>query len=650
MWNYTSYLKKGLSHEKNGTECQDSVVVKEDDFCIVAALADGLGSLKFSDVAAVAATGAICELFFTFGDRVINLDSEEKKQGFAKLIVQKVSAKVHAAAEDLGVSPATMDCTLIFVYISKIHNYAITGRLGDSAICVIGNGESIAINDSSRSANGTSAILDGDACEHMEIDLWDLDAEEVCGFILTSDGLDNELYRKGSTTVSKAAEDYFNALVLSDMPQQVIRDRIADLTADADSPFDDDISIAVISRAETAITFPEDPTWLCTCGERNLLQDTYCHKCQKDFAALYANVDFKKYGGKTAFFLKINRNPDKERKLIGLPSAPEKKPAEKPAEAGTRTDTGITELFRPSAAPKIPEVRKPEPETAPPAPKATAPASPAEAPESTVRPGPVKEPASGRPTQGRTGTKPARQTAGIREVTEMQSRKCTGRHSLPGEIRIPLLAGAICLAIGLILGGVFARGRLGRDIRELSEKVDTLTSAVNALAEANAADSAVPPVNLPDSGDRISLPEDILADGDQVFYWGDQKNSVPDGQGIMLEGGYYYIGRFESGRKVGTFLAVPEYDPSRATVLTFIEGSLSLDELTFGSYTVTYSSLNLRSAAGLDGAVVAELKAEDVVYRTSTDSVTIDDSEWVEVVWNNRIGWVIADALDASVG
>ena len=63
MWKYESYLQKGNSHIKSDTDCQDSVTVKENDQIIVAALADGLGSLKYAEIAARTVTQRVCEFF-----------------------------------------------------------------------------------------------------------------------------------------------------------------------------------------------------------------------------------------------------------------------------------------------------------------------------------------------------------------------------------------------------------------------------------------------------------------------------------------------------------------------------------------------------------------------------------------------------------
>lgn len=320
-WKHTSYIKKGLFHDTTGIECQDSVIVREDEYCIVAALADGLGSLENSAVASSAATDAVWILFSALGKDKIILESEKRAQALAKSLVEGIVKKVKNEAESMGLSTASMDCTLVFVYISKLYDYAITGRLGDSAICVITEDNAIALSDSGKSANGTCAIFDKDAALHMELSFWDIPASRICGFILTSDGLDNEVYRKGSSYVNKAAETYFNAVLAAD-PQRVIEERIAELTAEQDTAFDDDISIAVVNQATKKVIFPGDPTWLCTCGARNRLQDTYCQECGQDFIKLYSHVRFREYGGKAAFFARLNANPYEEERLIGIQTAP----------------------------------------------------------------------------------------------------------------------------------------------------------------------------------------------------------------------------------------------------------------------------------------------------------------------------------------
>lgn len=311
-WRYASYKRKGLSHLKDGTNCQDNTCVVETEDYIVAALADGLGSLKYSEIASDVATKSVCKAFE-------NINCSKKE--LASYLLQYVVDNIQHEAEARGIALKDMDCTLVFVYISKNESKAIIGRLGDSAICVFGENDSVALNDGNKSANGTSAVLDIDAIDNFTINLIDYKKEKIKGFILSSDGLENILYMKGSNSVNKAAEGYFNTLVTSASPELELRQKILKLVNVPGSPFDDDISIIVIGCNDEPISLPEDATWLCKCGCRNPLYATYCINCNSDFTILYENVKFKEHGGKAAFFKKINQNPEEEKRLLGIGNA-----------------------------------------------------------------------------------------------------------------------------------------------------------------------------------------------------------------------------------------------------------------------------------------------------------------------------------------
>lgn len=312
-WRYASYKQKGLSHLKDGTNCQDNTCVVETEDYIVAALADGLGSLKYSEIASDVATKSICEAFEN-----INYSKKELSSDLLQYVVENIQHE----AEARGIALKEMDCTLAFVYIRKNESKAIIGRLGDSAICVFRENDSIALNDGNKSANGTSAVLDRDAIDNFTINLFDYKKDKIKGFILSSDGLENILYMKGSSSVNKAAEEYFNTLVTSASPEDALRKKILKLVNVPGSPFDDDISIIVIGCNDESISLPEDATWLCKCGCRNPLYATYCINCNSDFTILYENVKFKEHGGKAAFFKKINQNPEAEKKWLGIEKNP----------------------------------------------------------------------------------------------------------------------------------------------------------------------------------------------------------------------------------------------------------------------------------------------------------------------------------------
>lgn len=635
MWKHTSYIRKGLSHEAAGTKCQDSVIVKEDSYCIVAALADGLGSLKYSDIAANTATETVWALFSSVQKRRIPLGSNKDKQTFAAELVREVCEKIEEKAAELGVSSSTMDCTLVFAYISKVHNYAITGRLGDSAICVIKDDGSIAINDSNQSANGTCAVLDKDAYQHMELSIWDIDKDKIQGFILTSDGLDNELYRKGSLYVNKAAEDYFNSVVLFDEPKQYIHNKIAELTADKDSPFDDDISIAVVNRSPKAIEFPEDPTWLCTCGARNRLQDTYCYRCNKDFSILYQNVRFREFGGKTAFFLEINQKPEEERKLIE-PSVPQEKPAPKTPEGRHRTGAVHSEVNNPTCPPPVPVYCHPAPQE----PVNTPPVSSYTAPNS---------------------------------AEAMQTFSRNSRHSVPKNHVILLVSVIVVLIIGLSAGFLFSKHHFDQALQQLSEKDKVAAESTPATSEVEANPSDATDAGTEPSGaseaetsptdgsdpsdasepeDESTPPEsseplnpDETLQPDENSSWGSTQDGVLHGYGFFLKNGNYYFGNFEEGKKEGTFWIVPKDAPEYATSVSYDNDEMQMDSLTLDKYFISESYVKVRVMPGTENEALCTLKRGAYVYKTSRLPVTHDGKEWCEIIYDGVIGWVNINAI-----
>ena len=73
-------------------------------------------------------------------------------------------------------------------------------------------------------------------------------------------------------------------------------EKVAELTDDPEAGFNDDISLAVISCTDEAVTLPDEPVWPCVCGNSNPLYENVCAECGREFADLYKNVNLS--GGK----------------------------------------------------------------------------------------------------------------------------------------------------------------------------------------------------------------------------------------------------------------------------------------------------------------------------------------------------------------
>ena len=307
-WHGTSYIKTGWSHEYANQPCQDAVFFVQTEHYILAAVSDGVGSLPNSQIASNATVEAVHEWF------IGNLkDIKRQKHDldwFSMDLIMFVRAALQAAAKRNMVELDTMDCNLAFAFILP-GDCALFGSLGDCAVCVIGK-ESHVLTSSSALANGTDTILSTNSEQRLCMTWQSLLDDRIHGFLLTSDGLEGEIYYKNSNIIRKRAEAYFNAL-MSDWAQ----DQIESLVKELPDSFDDDISIAVLSCSTQAITLPEDPTWLCICETRNPITTSRCTNCNADFVELYKDIVQGKK--REAFFAALNRNPAEERKRIGLP-------------------------------------------------------------------------------------------------------------------------------------------------------------------------------------------------------------------------------------------------------------------------------------------------------------------------------------------
>lgn len=317
-WKLSRYVCDGIHHKDQNKKGQDNIdLYKSDDF-IVAALSDGLGSLEFSGIASKAVTEAVCE-FFKTEEVDENLFYSD---GFKKRFLDYLKSQAHIQADEAGVPYEEMDCTLAFTYISLRDSYAVVGRIGDSAVSVIyvDSKNPTVYTESNKSANGTSTVLYKDATDRFDLRVFKDDYENLGAFILCSDGLDSEIYMKGLSVLRKSAEKYINAVSENDdetTASKKIEEYITKLV-DQNPSFNDDISLIVVSRLETSISLPQEPTWLCKCGNRNAINETYCSKCNSDFVNLYMGIRFKEYGGKASFFQQINNDPVREREIIGL--------------------------------------------------------------------------------------------------------------------------------------------------------------------------------------------------------------------------------------------------------------------------------------------------------------------------------------------
>lgn len=287
-WKIARCKHTGLSHKESGMECQDNIITEKNAVasCRTAVLADGLGSLSNSAQASRAVTEAVSRWLLRNHEWIANDKTADASARLAAELLQVARKAIldtvpGATPED---PPRDRDCNLAFV--AAMMDVAVCGSLGDCAVCVIDDNPR-AITDNAAIANATSTVLTGKA-DQLRIEYVDL--KKTNGFLLTSDGMEGEVYRKISGKLMHNAQHYYNT-VFSGEDEDTRNDRLSDLVEHLQQTrggrFDDDISMIVISCSGKQISLPEDPKWLCTCSHRNPLTTTYCQNCRKDILDIY---------------------------------------------------------------------------------------------------------------------------------------------------------------------------------------------------------------------------------------------------------------------------------------------------------------------------------------------------------------------------
>lgn len=301
-YNWITYMhpfRQGLSHKQDGdTPCQDYGLIKENDQCIVACLADGLGSLKYSHIASKLVVESVTSLLVDYNFEEDNL-IQLKQQ-----ILNVAKNSVNDYCRDHQMDSNQMDCTLLFVVVLKQKQQYIYGQLGDGAICVVYKDHGIQLGTKtleSGFSNMTKTIFSSDALDYFKLEKTDIN--DIYGFMMTTDGLKNEIYVKGNRL--KRNVEWYYRLISNETFEEAkakIDHRWDQLTSDVRFNFIDDMSLIAIVLKDTTISLPDDLTWKCTCGQENPLEMNRCVACGQDFFNLFKDIDFNLYGGIVGYF------------------------------------------------------------------------------------------------------------------------------------------------------------------------------------------------------------------------------------------------------------------------------------------------------------------------------------------------------------
>lgn len=359
--------RQGSSHAKSGVPCQDAAWTEKTEFAVTAALCDGLGSLEYSQIAARAAACAAARLVSSLiseilAERGCLFLREQELEALRRDVLAGAREAVAEEAARSGLSASEMDCTLLLACLTLDGKRVLFGQLGDGAVCAIQKNRGVLLrareNPNRATSNETATVCSPDAEKWFGLQLFQFETagRTLDGFLLTTDGLQNEIYSRAGN-VLRRAEWYANAVSAlgTDKCTEAIAARWDTLASDERFGFTDDMSLIAVVRRGVVFELPEDVNWLCACGRRNRLESSRCESCGKDFLRVYKGLNFKAMPvSKRAFFARLNGDPSEELRVLldhstyPLEFTPDVFPASRRPEPDSRT------LQEASGAPAVP--------------------------------------------------------------------------------------------------------------------------------------------------------------------------------------------------------------------------------------------------------------------------------------------------------
>ena len=408
--------RQGSSHAKSGVPCQDAAWTEKTEFAVTAALCDGLGSLEYSQIAARAAACAAARLVSSRISEILAARGclflrEQELEALRRDVLAGAREAVAEEAARSGLSASEMDCTLLLACLTLDGQWVLFGQLGDGAVCAIQKNRGVLLrareNPNRATSNETATVCSPDAEKWFGLHLFPFKTagRPLDGFLLTTDGLQNEIYSRAGN-VLRRAEWYANAVSAlgTDKCTEAIAARWDTLASDERFGFTDDMSLIAVVRRGVVFELPEDVNWLCACGRRNRLESSRCESCGKDFLRVYKGLNFKAMPvSKRAFFARLNGDPSEELRVLldhstyPLEFTPDVFPASRRPEPDSRTSQEA------SGAPAVPV--SPAPAAHPSA--APAPASAASSEASRASGAPAASSAAAFPGASRASDAPA---------------------------------------------------------------------------------------------------------------------------------------------------------------------------------------------------------------------------------------------------
>lgn len=247
MWDFINYAQIGKNHLKENIPCQDKTLVNKENDVYFIGLADGAGSVKYSDIGANQALQSIQKYICFNFDMVIN---NKNALIVKKLILNEILMGLRFQAENRNCDLKQLASTILFVAIKK--DLCIICHLGDGVIGALKNHKLIVVSkpQNGEFSNTTVFTTSIDALSSMR--LFKGNTKDIEGFVLMSDGTANSFYQKKTNMLAPVIAKIIETIKISSGKK---------IQKDLEESFDivinntqDDCSIAFLVKNENKIS------------------------------------------------------------------------------------------------------------------------------------------------------------------------------------------------------------------------------------------------------------------------------------------------------------------------------------------------------------------------------------------------------------
>ncbi len=242
MWKYSSCAVQGKGHIRSQTPCQDKTLTVFRNGVYVISLSDGAGSAKLSHFGAECVVNSIADLLTSRFDELF----EEPDGRVVKVTIMTwLLNSIQGEAESRACNKKDLASTLLAVAVKE--ERFIVAHIGDGVVGYL-DGPQLKVASAPSNgehANETYFVTSADAISKMK--LFKGSIRDKAGFVVMSDGTEQSMYNKRTSTLSSAIIKLMQRNVLLDEKsmnsqlEQTFRDIISTKTHD-------DCSIAILAR------------------------------------------------------------------------------------------------------------------------------------------------------------------------------------------------------------------------------------------------------------------------------------------------------------------------------------------------------------------------------------------------------------------